>query len=157
MKNNLLSIKHIVILLSLCAIVMIAVFQNTTTLLDAPETVLPTPILTGSISGAPQQQADAAEQETLPFINLIVGTTAIELPFHTGDTLYHILESASKSGAIHLEGEYYQGLGFLVTSIGIASETLHGDLVYLINGIEATAGISTFVPTASDTIVWKKI
>ncbi|MDP9249032.1 MAG: DUF4430 domain-containing protein [bacterium] len=80
-------------------------------------------------------------------------TVALSVPAET--TFYDALVEYRNRGEIEFAGKNYPVLGFFVTNIG----TLHArgglDLLYYINGTEATVGISSYVLKDGDVIEWK--
>jgi hypothetical protein len=84
-----------------------------------------------------------------------VGNTTIYLSFTPNTVFYDALLREKNAGKITFSGRNYPGLGFFVTDIG----TLHsGDgknLLYYINGKEATVGVSLYKLKDGDIIEWK--
>ena len=90
-----------------------------------------------------------------PVISFEAGTVHFPLTFHAGETLYEAMIEAKNVGTLSFSGKEYPGLGFFVTSIGSLTEGNGKNLMYFINGKEASVGISTYVPKNGDTIIWK--
>jgi hypothetical protein len=88
-------------------------------------------------------------------ITLVAGEINRKLEFTSGQTLYEILLTESSKNLLEFKGKEHTGIGFFVTDIG----TLHQDngryLMYYINGIEASYGVSKYVPESGDIIEWK--
>ena len=76
-------------------------------------------------------------------------------PKFAGETLYQEMSDEKNAGHISFSGKEYQGLGFFVTDIGSLHEGNGKYLFYYVNGVEASAGVSTFVPKVGDLIEWK--
>ncbi len=79
----------------------------------------------------------------------------INLSLAAGGTLYDYLLEAKNNGVLKLSGKQYPGLGFFVTDIGELHESRSQHLFYYINNIEASVGVSSYVPKDGDTILWK--
>jgi hypothetical protein len=99
---------------------------------------------TQSTSAVPHAQA-----------TLIAGITPISLPFTPGETLIQALTDARTGGTLQFTGKEYPDLGFFVTSIGSLKAGDGKNLLYYINGKEATVGVSTYVLASGDVIEWK--
>lgn len=103
------------------------------------------PIVTNTAIGKIQTQT----------ITLVAGAVNKKLEFTSGQTLYEILLAESSKNLLEFKGKEHTGIGFFVTDIG----TLHQDngryLMYYINGVEASYGVSKYVPKSGDLIEWK--
>lgn len=94
-------------------------------------------------------------QENNQSVTILAGkiTTHLLLPSKT--LLYDALTQAKNTNNISFSGRNYPGLGFFVTDIG----TLHAgngkNLLYYINGKEATVGVSSYTLKDGDVIEWK--
>ena len=88
-------------------------------------------------------------------VTIITDDTILRLISHRGQSLYDMLTLAKENNQIKFSGKMYPGLGFFVTDIG----TLHsGDgknLLYYINGKEATVGVSAYALQDGDIVEWK--
>ena len=84
-----------------------------------------------------------------------IGDTKINIPTTTGGSLYSALTSAQQNNQITFSGKNYPGLGFFVTDIGSLHSRNGKNLIYYVNGKEATVGVSSFIPQNGDVIVWK--
>ncbi len=96
--------------------------------------------------------------ETAPTVEhakLRVGDVENDIVFTQGETLYTALERMNTSGVLHLVVKKYTGLGFFVTEIGSYKQGVGGNLMYFINGREATVGVASYVLTSGDVIEWK--
>lgn len=86
---------------------------------------------------------------------VLAGNTTISLAIPENTTFYNALIQAKSEGKIDFEGKNYPGIGFFVTDIG----TLHSgdglDLLYYVNGKEATVGVSSYILKNGDVIEWK--
>lgn len=86
---------------------------------------------------------------------LITGSTKTNLTFTEGETLYKIFNSKENSGKIEVKGKEYTGIGFFVTDIGELHSGGGKDLLYYVNGVEASAGVSVYKPKVGDVVEWK--
>ena len=88
-------------------------------------------------------------------ITMVITGVGTGIPLIENAPLYDSLVAAQKSGLITFTGREYSGLGFFVTDIG----TLHGgdgkNLLYYINGKEASVGVSTYIPKNGDVVEWR--
>lgn len=88
-------------------------------------------------------------------LTLITGATKTNLFFTEDQTLYEILNSKENAGKINFKGKDYTGIGFFVTDIGELHSGDGKDLLYYVNGIEASSGISVYKPKVGDVVEWK--
>lgn len=88
-------------------------------------------------------------------ITIIAGEEKVNLSVPADTSFYNALIETKSSGKITFSGKNYPGLGFFVTDI----ETLHAgdgkDLLYYINGKEATVGVSSYILKDGDVLEWK--
>lgn len=107
-----------------------------------------TQILNPIISATP-------EKENAEKVTLILGNQIINLSFEHNTLFYDALAQAKDEGKIIFSGKNYPGLGFFVTDIG----TLHAgngkNLLYYINGKQASVGVSSYTLKDGDIIEWK--
>ena len=96
-----------------------------------------------------------SQNATVDTITIKIGDHSVLLPVKTNTSLYDILLAGQKAGQIHFTGKNYSSMGFFISSI----ENLHeGDgkyLIYYVNGVEASVGISSYIPKINDVIEWK--
>ncbi len=88
-------------------------------------------------------------------IQLVAGGINVSLPFMIGERLYDVLENAHNRGGLVFEAHEYSGLGFFVTTIGTLREGYGRNLIYFINGQEASVGVSLYIPRDGDVITWE--
>ena len=69
--------------------------------------------------------------------------------------LYDALVQEEKEGRIDFSGKMYPNLGFFVTDIGTLHSGNGKNLIYYINGKEATVGVSSYTLKDGDVIEWK--
>lgn len=107
------------------------------------------------ISASSVFETIAEKKVTTISCTIVVKDQTVALSVPTQTTLYDALLSAQKMGEIIFSGKQFPSLGFFVTDIG----TLHAgegkNLIYYINGKEATVGITSYVLHDGDAIVWK--
>ena len=88
-------------------------------------------------------------------ITLIAGDLNIKLDFKEGQTFYEVLMAEQEKGKFTFNGKNYTGLGFFVTDIGDLHEGDGKNLLYYINGKEASSGVSVYIPKNGDLVEWK--
>lgn len=88
-------------------------------------------------------------------ITILFGEEKAELSVPINTTFYEALIQERTAGTIKLSGKNYPGLGFFVTEIGELRAENGKDLLYYINGKEASVGVSSYVPKDGDIIEWK--
>jgi hypothetical protein len=101
------------------------------------------------VETATQGQVQQAKQATL-----IAGDTTTTLTFTEGQTLYDALVKAQQAG-LTLELKEYPGMGYFVTKIGSLVPTAEKYLMYIVNGEEASEGISSYVLKENDVVKWE--
>jgi hypothetical protein len=88
-------------------------------------------------------------------ITVVAGQDKISLSVTPDTTFYDALVQARTEGKISFAGKNYPALGFFLTDI----ESLHAgkgkDLLYYVNGKEATVGVSKYVLKDGDILEWK--
>ena len=99
------------------------------------------------------------QPKTLPVNNISitirVGNSSMLLFPTAGATLFDDLSQAGKAGTLVFSGKEYPGLGFFVAEIGDLKNGNGKNLIYYINGKEASVGVSTYVPQNGDIVEWK--
>ena len=127
--------------------------ENTLTNIETPNPIYPAE--NKSIEKKSEVVNEVKEKIQTETITLIAGEINKKLEFNSGQTLYEILQTEQNTKLISFNGKMYTGIGFFVTDIG----TLHQEdgkyLMYYINGIEASSGISVYTPKDGDVILWK--
>ena len=110
-----------------------------------------------ALPASTSQVTESAPQapSVTPTISLTAGTVNVSLSIHTGDTLYDAMVRAQHAGMLTFSGKEYSGLGFFVTSVGSLTQAGGKYPMYFVNGVEASVGVSTYVPKSGDTIIWK--
>lgn len=107
----------------------------------------------GAVSNQGHADVSEAPAATKTF-QLTGGDTTLSLPV-TGGSLFMILSAEKERGAITFAGKEYPALGFFVTELGTLREGNGKHLMYTINGTEASVGVSSYVPTTGDVVVWE--
>ncbi len=102
-----------------------------------------------------QTQAKPVPKEDIEKITVIAGTEKINLSVAPNTIFYDALVQAKNAGKIEFFGKNYTGLGFFVTDIGTLHSGNGKDLLYYINGKEASVGVSSYTLKDGDVIEWK--
>ena len=110
-----------------------------------------------------EKQAYKKTEALLPFsteikdqsFTLIAREIDTRLPISPNTLLYDALEEVKNTGKITLLGKNHPGLGFFVTEIGSLHSGNGKNLLYYINGKEATVGVSSYKLKDGDIIEWK--
>ena len=109
----------------------------------------------GPIGKESPQKALPENTVSLSHFTLTAGDISVQIPFSSGDTLYDALLAAKQNGLLSFSGKEYQSLGFFMTDIGTLHQGNGKYLIYLINGTEASVGVSSYVPKNGDVVVWE--
>jgi hypothetical protein len=100
-------------------------------------------------------QEETAPSKNTEKVTVLAGEIKIDLSVPPNTIFYDALVDAQSEGKITFSGKKYTALGFFVTDIG----TLHAgdgkDLLYYVNGKEATVGVSQYVLKNGDIVEWK--
>ena len=88
-------------------------------------------------------------------VNLITGDKKTILEFKEGASFYDILNNAQEKDLVSFSAQKYSGLGFFITEINGLKNGNGKNLMYEINGKEATEGVSSYIPKDGDFIEWK--
>jgi len=121
----------------------------------APKTTKPntkTPDPAGNVSFV--NRDSLKNQIPVNNISIQMGYTKINLPLQLGNSIYDVLLAGQNAGRISFTGKNYPGLGFFVTSIGNLREGNGKYLIYNVNGIQASSGVSSYFPKSGDVIEW---
>jgi len=86
---------------------------------------------------------------------ILIDKTTINLQSTPNTTFYDALVQAKNDGKITFSGKNYLGLGFFVTDIGTLHSGNGKNLLYYINGKEASVGVSSYLLKNGDFIEWK--
>ena len=117
--------------------------------------VLPEPASPIPAENKPVPEKKLAPSKNTENITVIAGQDKINLSVAPDTTFYNALIEAQGADKITFSGKKYPALGFFVTDIG----TLHAgdgkDLLYYVNGKEATVGVSGYVLKNGDILEWK--
>ena len=97
---------------------------------------------------------ESSEENTLS-ATVLAGESIVKLPFIIGASFYDALMQAKNEGQITFSGKNYLGLGFFVTDIGSLHSGSGKNLLYYINGKQASVGVSSYLLKDGDIIEWK--
>jgi hypothetical protein len=86
---------------------------------------------------------------------ILAGDMVAHLLFSPGILLYDALKQEKDTGLMPFSGKNYSGLGFFLTDIGSLHSVPGKNLLYYINGKEATVGISSYTLKDGDIVEWK--
>jgi len=84
-----------------------------------------------------------------------VGDTEFKILVSENTTVYDTMNTLMSEGKIAFEGKEYPALGFFVTKINALQSGGGKNLMYDINGKEASFGVSSYVVQEGDIIEWK--
>lgn len=88
-------------------------------------------------------------------VTVIAGKISFHLSAHSPISLYNALTLAKENNQIKFSGKMYPSLGFFVTDIGTLHSGSGKNLLYYINGEEATVGVSAYALKDGDIVEWK--
>lgn len=88
-------------------------------------------------------------------VTILAGDATAYLQVSPNTIFYDALMQAKNSGMIMFSGKNYTGLGFFVTEIGTLRAGGGKNLLYYVNGKEATVGVSSYTLKDGDVIEWK--
>ena len=86
---------------------------------------------------------------------LIAGDLNIEIEFDEGATLHEILSSPKNIEKTNLKAKEYPGIGFFIEKIGNVEQGNGKYVMYSINGVEASVGVSAYKPKIDDVILFE--
>lgn len=163
MKNK----KHILIPISIIffAIFIVLIFNTNT---NEEKNSIQNPVIINNTESLPtvtkdETNLDLAKKETTETIieteqisiKIITGESSVEVTSPKGLSFYEILVLSKNKKEIDFEGKEYSGLGFFVTKINNLTSGSGKNLIYYINNIEASVGVSDYKPNDGDIIEWK--
>lgn len=88
-------------------------------------------------------------------IDIIAEDITSRIALSSGQSLYDALVLAKENKQIVFSGKNYPALGFFVTNIGSLHSGNGKNLIYYINGQEASVGVSSYFPQNGDVVEWK--
>jgi len=103
---------------------------------------------------ADSQIQTTTQQQQVRHATLIAGDSTSTLAFTEGQTLYDALVKAQQAG-LTLELKEYPGMGYFVAKIGSLVPTADKYLMYSVNGVEASEGISSYILKENDVVKWE--
>lgn len=86
---------------------------------------------------------------------LIAGDQNTRIDFDEGATLYEILSSPKNIEKTNLKAKEYPGIGFFIEKIGNVEQGNGKYVMYSINGVEASVGVSAYKPKINDVILFE--
>lgn len=96
-----------------------------------------------------------SEKKNIESVTILIGDKETHLNVAHGTIFYDALVEARNTSKLTFSGKNYPDLGFFVTDIG----SLHGgngkNLIYYVNGKEATVGVSSYTLKDKDFIEWR--
>ena len=95
------------------------------------------------------------EAKTTESATILAGNIKTNLSFSKNISLYDVLTKAKSNNEINFSGKNYPGLGFFVNEIGTLQMKDGKNLLYYINGKEASVGVSSYILKNGDIIEWK--
>jgi Domain of unknown function (DUF4430) len=101
------------------------------------------------------QRASTSDQVVFPKARISIFGEDLEVAITDKMTVYDAMNVLKEEGKITFEGKNYPGLGFFVTKINSLESGDGKNLMYDINGVEASVGISTYEIKEGDIIEWK--
>ncbi len=131
-----------------------SLFQNK---LPAPVVQSPSPQVSQR-SKAPVPPIPGMDTERIPITHtftLIAGDQNTRIDFDEGATLYEILSSPKNIEKTNLKAKEYPGIGFFIERIGSIEQGNGKYVMYSINGVEASVGVSAYKPKIDDVILFE--
>ena len=86
---------------------------------------------------------------------LKAGDTTLRPAYQSEQTLYDALVLLQNNNEIVFLGKTYSSLGFFVTDIGPFHAGNGKNLIYYVNGKEAKVGVSSYIISKGDIILWQ--
>ena len=100
-------------------------------------------------------KSSASQKENTEKIILLLGEETVNFSVTPNTTFHNALLYLKNNGKISFSGKNYPGLGFFVTDIGSLHAGNGKNLLYYINGKEASVGVSSYTLKDGDIIEWK--
>jgi len=102
-----------------------------------------------------EEKIVSAGTNNIESVTIMGGGVTAHLQIAPDTLLYDALVQAKNAKIITFNGKNYPGLGFFMTDIGTLHRGGGKDLLYYINGKEATIGVSSYKLNDGDNILWK--
>jgi len=102
-----------------------------------------------------KKQDKVGIEEDTGSVTVLAGEQTVQLPITPSTTFYDTLVNAQNAGTLTFLGKNYPGLGFFVTDIGSLHMSNGKNLLYYVNGKQATVGVSAYTLKDGDVIEWK--
>lgn len=103
--------------------------------------------------GAPLLNQGGVRSDNSESVTILAGDKTIHL--QSNITFYDALVQTKNDGKITFSGKNYPMLGFFVTDIGSLHSGNGKNLLYYINGKQASVGVSSYTLKDGDTIEWR--
>lgn len=154
-KKSCTNILIVFFLISLLAFILSLLLPNNTPneLLKNENTETAKSPLTKTPDQLPTEKPRADTNS--PTINLIAGDLDIKLEFTLGQTLYEIFTSEKNKNLVNIKAREYTGIGFFIEEIGSVKQGNGKYVMYSINGVEASVGVSAYKPKINDVILFE--
>lgn len=101
------------------------------------------------------QSTSTSDQAVFAKARITIAGEDLEVVITDNMSVYDAMNLLKKESKITFEGKNYPGLGFFVTKINSLESGDGKNLMYDINGVEASVGISTYEIKEGDIIEWK--
>lgn len=101
------------------------------------------------------QNASISDQLVFSKARISIAGEDLEVKITEDMSVYDAMKILREEGKITFEGKNYPALGFFVTKINSLESGNGKNLMYDINGVEASVGISTYEIKEGDIIEWK--
>ena len=101
------------------------------------------------------RRASTSDQTVFSRAHISIAGENLEVRITDDMSVYDAMNVLKEEGKITFEGKNYPGLGFFVTRINSLISGDGKNLMYYINGVEASVGISTYEIKEGDIIEWK--
>ena len=88
-------------------------------------------------------------------VTLIVGDKNLQIKTKENTSFYDALVELQKKNLITFSGIFYPALGFFVTDIDELHSNNDQNLMYTVNGIEASVGVSAYQLQEGDVLQWE--
>lgn len=84
-----------------------------------------------------------------------IGDEVYEIKITPEESVYDAMIQAKEENIFSFEGKNYPMLGFFVTRIGSLEMSRGKSLMYYVNDIEASVGVSNYILKEGDSIEWR--
>ena len=119
------------------------------------KTISPAPVIKNNTANQAEPRKEAVPTKNTESITIIAGEEKINLSVPPDTIFYDALVETQNIGKITFSGKNYPGLGFFMTDIGSLHSGNGKDLLYYVNGKQASVGVSSYVLNDGDVLEWK--